>query len=103
MIKIALSLAAATVLLATPAWSADNSGVEQAQQTDVDVIIELGIGGIIQPEYEGSDDYEVSPWPIIGFGYLAIPGLFAIGSPEAQISIRDRPLLQLHLGSGLQR
>ena len=85
LIKVALSLAAATVLLATPAWSADNSVVDQTQQTGADVIIELGIGGIIQPEYEGSDDYEVSPWPIIGFGYLAIPGLFAIGSPEAQI------------------
>ena len=85
MIKIALSLAAATVLFATRAWSADNSGVDQAPQTDVDLIIELGLGGIIQPEYEGSEDYEVSPWPVIGFGYLVIPGLFAIGNPEAQV------------------
>jgi outer membrane protein len=84
LIKISLSLAAATVLLATRAWSADNAGVDQAPQSDVDFIIELGVGGIIQPDYEGSEDYEVSPWPVIGFGYLVIPGLFAIGSPEAQ-------------------
>ena len=67
MIKIGLSLAAATVLLATHAWSADNSGVGQAPQTDVDFVIELGLGGTIQPEYEGSEDYEVWPWPVIGF------------------------------------
>nr|WP_287326467.1 hypothetical protein [Mesorhizobium sp.] len=84
MIKIGLSVVAATVLLVTRAWSADNSGVDQAPQTDVDVVIELGLGGIIQPEYEGSKDYEIWPWPVIGFGYFAIPGLFAIGSPEAQ-------------------
>ncbi|WP_287322039.1 MipA/OmpV family protein [Mesorhizobium sp.] len=84
MIKIGLSVVAATVLLVTRAWSADNSEVDQAPQTDVDVVIELGLGGIIQPEYEGSKDYEIWPWPVIGFGYLAIPGLFAIGSPEAQ-------------------
>ena len=85
MIKIAFSLAAATVLLATHAWSADNPGIDQAPQTDVDIIIELGLGGRIQPEYEGSEDYDVSPWPVIGFGYLVIPGLFAIGNPEAQV------------------
>ncbi|WP_274628133.1 MipA/OmpV family protein [Arvimicrobium flavum] len=84
MIKIGLSLAAATVLLATRAWSADDLRVDQAPPTDVDVVIELGLGGIIRPEYEGSEDYEVFPWPLIGFGYLVIPGLFAIGSPEAQ-------------------
>jgi MipA family protein len=86
LLKVCLSLAAATVFVVTrAAWSAENSGLDQAPPTDVDLIIELGLGGIIQPEYEGSKDYEVSPWPVIGFGYLVIPGLFAIGNPEAQV------------------
>ena len=46
----------------------------------VDLIFEIGAGGSISPEYEGSDEYSVSPSPIIGFGYLNIPGLFEIGS-----------------------
>ena len=46
----------------------------------VDLIFEIGVGGKISPEYEGSDEYSVSPSPIIGFGYLNIPGLFEIGS-----------------------
>ena len=82
MIKIALSVAAATVLLATRAWSADYSGADQPPQTDVDVIIELGLSGIIQPEFEGSRDYEIWPWPVIDVDYLNIPGLFTFGSPD---------------------
>ncbi|GGD34357.1 MipA/OmpV family protein [Aureimonas glaciei] len=46
----------------------------------VDLVFEIGAGGMISPKYEGSDKYEVSPSPIIGFGYLNIPGLFEIGS-----------------------
>ena len=65
--------------------SRSNSGADQAPQIYVDLIIELGIGGTIQPEYEGSEDYEVTPWPVIGFGYLVIPGLITIGNPEAQV------------------
>ncbi len=85
MFKVTLlSFVAATVLIATPALAGDNSQVDQEPQSDVDLIIELGFGGTIQPEYEGSADYEVSPWPVIGFGYLVIPGFFVIGSPEAE-------------------
>jgi outer membrane protein len=51
-----------------------------AAASGVDLIIEIGAGGEISPEYEGSDEYSVSPSPIIGFGYLNIPGLFEIGS-----------------------
>ena len=45
----------------------------------VDLIIELGIGGDVSPEYGGSDKYSISPSPIVGFGYLRIPGLLDIG------------------------
>ncbi len=55
-----------------------------AQSSAVDLIIELGVGGRIQPEYEGSEDYEVTPLPIINLGYLNIPGLLEIGSISPQ-------------------
>jgi outer membrane protein len=51
---------------------------------DIDLIIELGFGGKLQPSYEGSDEYEVSPFPVIGVGYLAIPGLFTLGNVLSQ-------------------
>lgn len=50
-----------------------------------DLVIELGIGGLVSPRYEGADDYEVSPVPIISLGYLNLPGLFEIGSLDPQV------------------
>ncbi|MEQ1956073.1 MipA/OmpV family protein [Mesorhizobium sp. CN2-181] len=74
-----LPIAAFATLLATQVWSADYAD-DSGAQNDIDLIIELGFGGRVQPEYEGSSDYEVSAFPIIGVGYLSIPGLFTIGS-----------------------
>ncbi|WP_274627582.1 MipA/OmpV family protein [Arvimicrobium flavum] len=68
-------------LLSTAVGAADNLEA-QVSQSDIDIIIELGFGGKWQPEYEGSDDYELSPWPTIGIGYVALPGLFTIGTVE---------------------
>lgn len=82
---VAPLFAAAALLLATAAHAADEIVPELATQTEVDLIIELGLGGRIQPEYEGSDGYEVAAFPIIGLGYLNIPGLFAIGSTDPQV------------------
>ncbi|MGE3363591.1 MAG: MipA/OmpV family protein [Rhizobiaceae bacterium] len=59
--------------------AAAQEGVDDSQ---IDLVIELGFGGRAQPSYEGSDDYEISPFPVIGFGYLNLPGLFTIGSLE---------------------
>ena len=83
-----LSLLATTALLPTCviATAADLGGYEPTAPeapkaaSGVDLIFEIGAGGKISPEYEGSDQYSVSPSPIVGFGYLNIPGLFEIGS-----------------------
>ncbi|MBB4000774.1 MipA/OmpV family protein [Aureimonas pseudogalii] len=73
-------------LLPGPTLAAD-TGMFEAQEREatavasgVDLIFEIGVSGQVSPEYEGSDEYSVSPFPIIGFGYLNIPGLFEIGS-----------------------
>lgn len=50
-----------------------------------DIVIELGAGGGILPDYEGSDTYRFSASPIISLGYLNIPGLPQIGSLDPQV------------------
>lgn len=75
----ALALSSAGVALAAePAVGPDSSAAPE--QSNIDLVIELGAGGRLVPEYEGSDEYRVSPFPIIGFGYLNIPGLLELGS-----------------------
>lgn len=50
----------------------------------IDLVIELGIGGAIEPEYEGSDEISVLPSPIVDFGYLNFLDLFDFGSLEPE-------------------
>jgi outer membrane protein len=77
------------MMFCVPASAADLGGYEtpvaeapvsSTVSSDVDLIFEVGAGGRYEPEYEGSDEYALSPLPIIGFGYLRIPGLFELGS-----------------------
>ena len=75
-----LSAASAADVYEAPAETA------AAPDDRVSMVIELGLGGIVSPTYEGSDDYEVSPYPIISLDYLSIPGLVSFGSPEASIA-----------------
>lgn len=88
--SFALSLAASLLALAAaaPASAADVAVYEDpapvVATSNTDVVIELGLGGRISPKYEGSKDYEVSPFPIIGLGYLNIPGVLEIGSLSPQ-------------------
>ena len=88
--SLALSLAASflSLVAAAPALAADVAVYEDpapaAAVSNTDVVIELGLGGRISPKYEGSKEYEVSPFPIIGLGYLNIPGVLEIGSLSPQ-------------------
>jgi outer membrane protein len=46
-------------------------------------VLELGGGVLVQPAYEGADDYSVSPWPLVDLKFLSVPGLFTLGGrPE---------------------
>ncbi|KQT64409.1 MULTISPECIES: MipA/OmpV family protein [unclassified Aureimonas] len=84
MVRFALS----TLLLGSTLSAAAAADVYEPEATvlaapsdSVSMVIELGIGGLVAPKYEGSDNYEVSPYPIISLDYLSIPGLFTVGSP----------------------
>jgi outer membrane protein len=86
--RLFLLTTASLLSVSAAAGAADISGYESAPEapevpkvaSGVDLIFEIGAGASISPEYEGSNKYSVSPSPIIGFGYLNIPGLFEIGS-----------------------
>ena len=68
------------VTTASGAFAADYA---PPAEDGIDFIFELGVGGRLEPEYEGSDEYTVTPFPIFDVDYLSIPGLFDLGSPEA--------------------
>ncbi|BDA86942.1 MltA-interacting MipA family protein [Aureimonas sp. SA4125] len=89
--SFALTLAASLLAVAAAAPTAGAADVAVydeapvvAAASNTDIVIELGLGGRISPEYEGSKDYEVSPFPIISLGYLNIPGVLEIGSLSPQ-------------------
>ncbi|WP_246333182.1 MipA/OmpV family protein [Aureimonas mangrovi] len=68
------------------AYTPDTS--EVAIANNADLVIELGIGGTVQPRYLGSDDYILSPSPIVAVSYLRLPGLLEVGGgPETAFSI----------------
>lgn len=78
-------LMAASTSFAADAGPNDQDVVTQpTPESDVDLVIELGIGGSVGTKYEGSDEILFLPSPIIDFGYLRIPGLFDIGSLEPE-------------------
>jgi outer membrane protein len=52
-----------------------------------DLSFRVGIGGLVQPDYEGSDDYEIAPWPIVSLEYLRLPGLGEFGGKTVGFSI----------------
>ncbi len=55
---------------------------EVAIANNADLIIELGLGGRVRPRYLGSDEYIVTPFPVISVDYLSIPGLFTVGGSD---------------------
>ena len=49
-----------------------------------DFVFVLGIGGIVVPQFDGADDYELRPRPIVSVEYLSIPGLGAFGGKDGR-------------------
>ncbi|MBO0662709.1 MipA/OmpV family protein [Jiella sp. MQZ9-1] len=47
-----------------------------------DFVFELGIKGIIDPEYLGSDNYKIRPGVILSVEYLNLPGIGSFGGPD---------------------
>lgn len=85
MIRIAARAVALAALASGGATAADlHEDAAAARPAATDIVIELGVGGLVSPTYEGSKDYELSPFPIIGLDYLSVPGLFSFGSIDPQ-------------------
>ena len=86
MIRRSLTALAVPLLLGLAAFRAEAADTvdtsDVALVNNADVVIELGAGGRLQPEYEGASDYEVSPFPIISLEYLNVPGLVEIGERD---------------------
>lgn len=74
---------AATLLLAS---SGASFAADYAPPADdgIDFIFEFGAGARLEPAYEGADEFTVTPFPIFDVEYLAIPGLFDLGSRDGQ-------------------
>ncbi|WAP68706.1 MipA/OmpV family protein [Jiella pelagia] len=47
-----------------------------------DFVFELGIKGVVDPEFLGSDDYRILPGAIFSVEYLNLPGLGSFGGPD---------------------
>jgi MipA family protein len=95
-----LGVVLAIAALTGPALAADDvdSG-EGKLDPSTDLSIRVGIGGLVQPDWEGSDEYDIEPWPIVQLEFLRLPGLgefggrrrgFAIGPSFAFIGERDQ-------------
>lgn len=78
-----------TVVTAAPAMAADafEPGTSAPIANDVDLSLRIGGGAKYQPDYEGSDDYHVVPWPIIALEFLRLPGLGEFGGPSTGFSV----------------
>ena len=47
-----------------------------------DFVFELGVQGIVLPEYLGSQDYQIAPSAIFSVEYVNLPGLGSFGGPD---------------------
>ena len=74
-LTVAAILAAPVAALADPAGATDGAeAVEIPASVEYrDIVIDLGIGGRVQPTFEGSSDYEVLPYPLVGLRFLRLP------------------------------
>ncbi len=53
-----------------------------APESGDDLIITLGMGGLVSPSFEGADDVMLSPMPIVKLHYLRFGGFTVGGGPE---------------------
>lgn len=89
------------LMLLGAAWSA------MAEEPGSDWEIQLGAGAIVTPDYEGSDDYEVSPLPLAQIAYkdrIFLDGpslganLFIWDGPRPGDQLKIGPLVRYQMG-----
>jgi MipA family protein len=76
-----------TLGLGVAANAADQILEEGIDTSTTDLSVRVGIGGLFQPDYTGSNDYEVVPWPIVSLEYLRLPGLGDFGGRTVGFTI----------------
>ena len=74
-------------LTASTAFAADPADFDNTAGSK-DLIIELGVGGLYSPKFEGSEKYTFSPYPIVKLHYLRIPGLYETSKKASTIYVR---------------
>lgn len=83
------------------------SGAAVAEEPASDWEIRLGAGAMYKPDYEGSDDYEVSPLPMFAVGYKDLiflegpklgANLLNVEGPGPGDYLRAGPLLNYRFG-----
>ena len=77
-----LSAVAATTVLTTYDPAPAPMTPATVDYAGADFVFELGVQGIVLPEYLGSDEYQIQPSAIFSVEYLAIPGLGSFGGPD---------------------
>jgi outer membrane scaffolding protein for murein synthesis (MipA/OmpV family) len=86
--NLTLGALAGSLLVPFVASSALAADAAPKRTDGVDLVIELGVGGEVQPRYPGARDLLFSPYPIVSMSYLRLPGLFEFGGgPKTAFSI----------------
>jgi len=47
-----------------------------------DFVFELGVSGVVLPEYLGSEEYQIAPTAIFSIEYVNLPGIGSFGGPD---------------------
>lgn len=103
--KNTAALATAAFLLALPIVAVAQQQPAQPVKKDWD--IRLGAGALYQPEYEGSDDYEVAPAPLLMVNYRDLVFLrgttlganaFTWQGPRESDKLQLGPLVRYQMG-----
>ncbi len=75
---------ALSLLMFPGATFAGNDVKPEAKKTDWRLT--LGVGGSVSPDYEGSDDYEATPLPLIELSWRDIVSVGTLGGPGIKVN-----------------
>ncbi len=86
-LRLCASIAGAYLAAGIGASLADDTGAGSASPV-FGMQVELGAGAVVAPEYEGADDYDVSPFPVIRLKQLTLGSLAIGGDDRLGLSLR---------------
>ncbi|NBN65860.1 MipA/OmpV family protein [Microvirga tunisiensis] len=79
---LALGSAAAVLLGAGSAFAQDTAPLPQTQY-----VLDIGLGAMAKPRYDGSDSYLISPMPIFAVSRFYLPGLGQVADGQKQTGL----------------